>query len=336
MSRDDEGLTEEALAQAEARYGWLERPIIRRRDEIDGPYSRVSRLELAAGGTSKTLYLKRLKISGTVDEGVKRRTRAEYDALNQFSARFEGHPHFGVARPLALFVDKAAILLEEVQGRSLMRLIGKSSRRYDFTAHPEVERYCAMSGGWLREFQSLTLQKEGAFDLERLVGYCDARFYDLIADGRAKLDEGFRARFEANLRKQYEENRDKLNVIVGCHHDFSPHNIRVIDDRVSVIDFGEFAYDSSLYDLCRFWFQLECMKSSPVFSSSRVAHLQAAFFSGYGESVDPDHPAFRLAASAYFLARLATIVSNGIRPGLRGWVDKRLFKHCLAWLAKQA
>jgi len=215
-----------------------------------------------------------------------------------------------------------------------MRLIGTSSKWYARGDQEAMERYCRLAGEWLREFQSLTRQSSREFNLERLVGYCDARFYVLISDARTGIDEPFRARFEAALRRRHQENKAKLDLITGCHHDYSPHNIIAARDRISVIDFGEFNYDCYLYDVCRFWFQLECMKSSPLFRTARVAGLQATFLSAFG-AIDPKDPAFQLILSRYYLARLATLVRNGLRPGLKTWVDRRLYRNCVAWLRAQ-
>jgi len=335
MSGPDARLTEELLDQARTRYGWKEDPVVLARKEIDGPYSQVSRLRVMAGGKARTLYLKRLKHFGATAEQAANRTLAEYRTLGEVAALFDSHERYGVARPVAVSPAHAAILLEEAEGTSLMRLIGTSSKWYARGDQEAMERYCRLAGEWLREFQSLTRQSSREFDLERLVGYCDARFYVLISDARTGIDEPFRARFEAALRRRHQENKAKLDLITGCHHDYSPHNIIAARDRISVIDFGEFDYDCHLYDVCRFWFQLECMKSSPLFRPGRITQLQAAFLSSYGGSIDPRDPAFQLILSAYYLSRLATMTRNGMRGGVRGRVDQRLYKRCLDWLAAQ-
>lgn len=336
MSAPDSLLLEQVLERAQGRFGWLSRPTLRRCDDFEGPYSHVSRLTLEADGHAEILYLKRLKHEGLVDEGLKQRTLSEYGSLLRFSSQFQSHPNFRVAHPLAAFPEYAALLMEEAKGTSLMRLIGRSCKRY----HPrgrfdQVERYCILAGRWLREFQASTRCDDGRFDLERLIGYCDARFAVLICDPNSGIDEPFRARFEERLRRNYAENRAKVEIIAGCHHDYSPHNILAADRRITIIDLGNFALDSRLYDLCRFWFQLECLKASPVFSRPRITCLQAAFFAGYGEMLDTNDPAFQLVVSAHVLARLGTMTTGGTRGGLKAWIDRRLYQRWLQWLRLQ-
>jgi hypothetical protein len=325
----------ELLLQAQLQLGCKSPPTVTQIDEIDCPYSHISRLTLECDGRSRIAYLKRPKMAGIVDEAAKRRIIAEYQILERFSEQFAAHPQFSVVRPIAVFPDQLAVLMEAAPGISLMKLLGRGAKWYSRGQSKMLERYCSLSGQWLREFQSSTRREGEQLNLKRLVGYCDARFDVLIAGRCAGIDQAFKARYEAGLRKRYQASKAEVDVIVGCHHDFSPHNIFVSADRVCVIDFGQFDHDSHLYDACRFWFQLECMKSSPFYRRSTIERLQDAFFSGYQMPVDPRHPAFELIVSAYFLSRLATLTRNGLRRGPRGWVDRSLYRSCLRWIEER-
>ena len=331
--RLDGDLIQQVLQQMQ--HGCSSRPVLLHREDIAFPYSDISRLTIGCDGASRVVYLKRRKHGGGSDDVARRRILSEYEVLKRLSAHFAPEARFGAVKPIAAFPDHLAILTEAAPGMSLMGLIGKGARWSAIASKHALEEYCAASGMWLREFQSLTQRGPGAFDLRRLVGYCDARFDVLIADGRCGIDEELKTRFEAHLRKKYHASKATLDVITGCHHDFSPHNIFASPDRICVIDFGQFDYGSRLYDACRFWFQLECMKSSPAFRKATIHRLQHAFLSAYDPSVDPRHPAFAVVVSGYYLARLASLARNGMRGGMRGWIDRSLYRRCLAWVKQQ-
>lgn len=286
-------------------------------------------------GVAKVVYLKRVKTDAISKHVARNRVLVEYQMLSQLYEHFHDHRTWGVARPIAVFPEELVIVTEEVPGTQLMEMIGKSAKRYMFgQAQDVLERYCTLAGTWLREFQSFTTQGAGDFNIQGLLQYCDTRLDTLIADGRSGIDEKFKAKFRSFLKSKHEEIGQGANVIVGRHNDFSPHNIIVDKERISVIDFGFFDHDSYLYDVCRFWFQLECMKISPFFNASTIDRLQRSFFEGYGGSIDRCDPAFEMVASRYFVTRLVTMAKEGMRGGLRGWIDRRSYKWCLTWLTQ--
>jgi len=329
-------LTRRLLKEAQVSYGCKSEPVLGKTQHIACPYSAVSRIEMVCDGVPKAVYLKRVRDDGIGKDAARRRVLVEYQILTQLFAHFQTHQTWGVARPIAVFPDELAIVTEEVRGIALTDLIGRSAKRHMFGyRQPVLEKYCVLAGTWLREFQSFTTRRNGEFNIQGLMQYCDQRLDTLIAYRRAGIDDRFKAQFRRYLNKKHEQSRRKPDIIVGRHNDFSPHNIIVEGDRISVIDFGFFDHDSYLYDVCKFWFQLECMKTSPLFRPSTIERLQNSFFVGYGNSIDPRGPAFEMVASRYYLTRLVTMVKEGTRGGLRGWIDRRSYEWCLQRLIEQ-
>jgi hypothetical protein len=120
--------------------------------------------------------------------------------------------------------------------------------------------------------------------------------------------------------------------MVGRHNDFSPHHVFVSKGRISVIDFGFFDHGSHLYDVCRFWFQLERLKLSPLCRAGVLDRLQESFFAGYGRSREACGPGFELVASRYFLTHLAGLNARRTPDRIRGWTNRRFHRWCLRWL----
>jgi tRNA A-37 threonylcarbamoyl transferase component Bud32 len=326
-------LVADAVQRARAAFQWRSQPILRATREIACPYSVVTRIELACEGSSAALFLKRVRAEGIGKVAAAQRVRVEYDVLVRLFEHFAAHERFAVPRPIALFPEQGAILTQEVPGRELMDLIGSSAKRYKFWARgAALRRYCFLAGAWLREFQTLTARGTGEFDIERLRRYCDARLDTLIEARHSGVDADFKRTFDEYLTRTHEQCHGKVHAMSGRHNDFSPHNVFVEGARIAVIDFGFFDYDSTLYDVCKFWFQLECLKSSPLFRPATVDALQASFFEGYGRSVDSCDPAFEIVASRFFVTRLATMVKGGMRRGPASWIDRRSYDWCLRWL----
>jgi Ser/Thr protein kinase RdoA (MazF antagonist) len=232
-----------------------------------------------------------------------------------------------------VFPEEFTIVTEEAPGASLTDLITRSARLFMLDGQQgKLATHCAAAGAWLREFQSVTSRGVGDFDIEALVEYCDIRLDALAAAGCAELEEAFKDKFRTYLRATHERAKSCLNLIVGRHNDFSPHHVFVSQGRISVIDFGFFDHGSHLYDVCRFWFQLERLKLSPLCRTSVVDRLQESFFAGYGTSREACGPGFEMVASRYFLTQLASVAAQRRRDGIRGWMDRRSYRWCLEWL----
>lgn len=324
-----EALTGGMLRQAQLSFGCRAEPAVRRNREIRFPYSVVSRVELDCDGAAKVVYVKRMK-PGDLSQS---RLLTEHQILGQLHEHFRGHQSFGVARPIGVFPEEFTIVTEEAPGTSLTDLITRSARLLMLDGQQgKLVEYCATAGAWLREFQSVTSQGVGDFDLEALLQYCDRRLDTLAAAGCADVGEGFKKKFRSYLRQTHERAKSSPNLIVGRHNDFSPHHIFVNGARVAVIDFGFFDHGSHLYDLCRFWFQLERLKWNPLCRTSVVDRFQDSFFAGYGTSREACGAGFEMVASRYFLTLLATLVTERRRGGIRGWIDRRSYRSCLNWL----
>src|SRR5688572_6967304 len=106
------------MQQAQAQLGCSVPPSVIRREDIDCPYSHISRLTLDCDGASKTVYLKRLKHEGVVDDAAKRRVVAEYQTMERFCKHFALYPQFRVVRPIAILPDELAVLMEAAPGTS--------------------------------------------------------------------------------------------------------------------------------------------------------------------------------------------------------------------------
>jgi hypothetical protein len=322
------------LKQAQFAFACRTEPSVVRRREINCLYSVVTRIEMQCDGVSRVVYLKRRKARRDI-EVARERVMAEYNILSRLSEHFREHGTFGVARPIAVFPEELALATEEVRGTGLMGLIGRSAKRYTLGGRQDLlEQYCRLAGGWLQEFQSITPQGSGDFNIQGLMRYCDQRLAILIADGRSGIDGKFKARFAEYLNRQHSRLTGPTRI-VGRHNDFSPHNIIVSGNCLSVLDFGFFDYDSYIYDLCSFWFKLEYMKSSPLFSPATIDRLQYSFFEGYGSSAGRDDPAFDLVALQFILTRMASLAGKGLRRGVRGWFDRRSYAWCLSWLTER-
>ena len=328
-----DALMHRVLEQAQRFYGCRGLLSAKKIKALDCAYSVVRRIEIECDGLPKVLYVKRVKSAGIRADQAASRVVVEHRILTDLSDHFRPLATWHVPRPVAVFPEEHTLVTEAVPGTPLMDLIGRYAKRTSFgQQRAALEQYCAMSGRWLREFQSFTSRGTGPFNFQGLFDYCARRLDTLIADRRSGVDAAFRRRLLRCLERAHEALRGRPDTIVGRHNDFSPHNILVVGEHLSVIDFGFFDHDSYLYDVCKFWFQLERMKASPLFSGTTIERLQGSFLDGYGGQATPSEPAFEMVACRYFVTHLVTMINEGMRRGPRGWIDRRSYDWCLAWL----
>lgn len=299
-------------------------------------YSEISRLEVTADGVPRVLYAKRVTALNVEDDPVKWSVTSEFEILDCLFRVFSPIPRLCVPLPIVALPEHRAIVTEEVPGVALVELIAKAVRVYALGGMDcALDEYCRLAGTWLRHFQSATARRNGDFDVDALLVYCESRLKFLAERSGSGIDTRFRNAFVRHLGDLSARVGRVENRITGRHNDYSPHNIVVNEGDIAVLDFGYFDYESYAYDVYRFWHHLECMKLNPLFSASRLCQLQDSFLAGYGMPVDFTRPLFRLVACRFYLVRLATIDEQTMRSGLRGRLDRRVYDSCYRWLLRE-
>jgi hypothetical protein len=336
MAADNDELIPQLLRRAQGVYGWSEVPRIEKRVDRAYPLSNIARLDIVCNGEAKTLFIKKLSISENGDDALTASVSKEFEILGRLYSSFASLRNLGVVRPVAVFPEFQVVVTEGAPGLSLSEVISRAGKR--LSSRKDLERgieHCGLAGQWLRHFQTLTRQGEQAFNVEGLIRYCDSRLDLLVKADRSGIGSGEKTKIINKIMMWNEKSKPEQNMVTGRHNDFAPNNIIADNDRLIVLDFTYFDYDSYAYDVCGFLRGFINLGVNPMSSRSKILALRDAFFAGYGGRVDLSAPQFRMAACRFHIEVLLNRLDDcfGLAPG--AWMTRRLYAQSLRWLLDQ-
>ena len=302
-------------------------------DEFSNPGSTTCRVELFVGEARYSIYVKILIPGRGVTEKIKEDVFKEYGVLQSLYEGFAGISHISVVRPLAVFPDYRAIVTEEARGPTLQHRLSRATRIWASSHDSDkAGRSCYLAGKWLNKFQQLTYKGNAPFSAGDLVDYCNVRLCDLVARPESGVNDSLQQKLSDCIEAMSRQAKQQQNTVAGCHNDFAPHNMIAQDNHLCVLDFGFFNYDSTIYDVCRFWHRLETFKTDPLVSSRRITEYQESFLLGYEHTVDRNASAFRLAEIRFVLSSMCTLLKGGSRSFVKRQVDSYVYRKYLRWL----
>ncbi|MGB5306998.1 MAG: phosphotransferase [Gammaproteobacteria bacterium] len=293
-------------------------------------------MELFLGEERRAIYVKTLIPGRGATEKIKEDVQKEYDILRKLYEGFAGMSHISVVRPLAVFPEYRTIVTEEAPGPTLQHRLARATRIWASSHDSDkASRSCYLAGKWLSKFQQLTYRGNNPFSADDIVDYCDIRLRDLGARPESGVNDGLQQKISACIDALSRQATKENNIVAGCHNDYAPHNMIAQDDHLYVLDLGFFTYDSTIYDVCRFWHRLETFKTDPLVSNSRISDYQESFLLGYAHVVNRDTSVFRLAECRFVLSSMCTLLKGGTRSFVRRQVDLHLYRKYLSWLKQE-
>ena len=304
-------------------------------DERSNPGSTTYRIELLLGEERHAIYVKTLIPGRGATEKIKEDVLKEYEVLCSLYDGFADMPGVSVVRPLAVFPEYRTIVTEEAPGPTLQHRLARATRPWASSDDSgKAGRSCYLAGKWLNKFQQLTYRGNSPFSAGDIVDYCNVRLCDLVARPDSGVNDSLQEKLSDCIEAMSRQAKQQENTVAGCHNDFAPHNMIAQDNHLCVLDFGFFNYDSTIYDVCRFWHRLETFKTDPLVSSSRITEYQESFLLGYEHTVDRNASAFRLAEVRFVLSSMCTLLKGGSRSFVKRQVDSYMYRKYLRWLNK--
>ena len=304
--------------------------------EFINPGSTTCRIELFIGDERRGIYVKTLIPGRGTTERIKEDVRKEYEVLSNLNNAFAGMSNISVVRPIAVFPEHMAIVTEEAPGPTLQHRLSRATRTWANRHESDKTRQsCYLAGKWLNEFQQMTYRGNQPFSADDLVHYCNVRLRDLGARPESGVDNSLQRKVTVHIEEMSRQATQQNNTVAGCHNDYAPHNIIAQDNRLYVLDLGFFNYDSTIYDVCRFWHRLETFKADLLVSNSRITEFQESFLMGYEHSVDRSACAFKLAEYRFILSSMCTLLKGRGRSFLKRQLDSYLYRRYLNWLKKE-
>lgn len=336
MENNLEAVLQRLLAVWESQGG----PIIgyRRLTHISRPSSEVIKVELRRHNSESTRVVVKLFKPKTVSvdsiKVLKDKVRNDFEVTKRFFEAFKNYSGYSTAEPVICFPEMLAVIMKESQGRNLRDFIAKKARFYprNTTINTLIEQ-SYRCGEWLRLFQSLTEKSiQGRLSLLKLIEDIDHRLRRL-EDGK-RISRDWRARILRYLEKEAALVQESDLGLCGVHADFSPSNVLVNGNEVIVLDFTMYRIGSVYHDLSYFHRYFENFLHKPIFRSGTIAALQDSFLKGYGETINPGSPIFKLFKMRHVICHFVGIVEPGDSALQARWLARRVVRRYQEWLSE--
>ena len=199
---------------------------------------------------------------------------------NQFwYHKLKDFENFGSIRPIFCSEIAGAIITEAVEGVNLGSIIGKGIRyRAGASQLQELVGLAKRAGALLRAIQ--TFPVNAVYDYKTLIEDIDIRMRAL----QEMQAPGFGADTRKSILHYLSETLASIKgrgLICYLHRDFIPANTLVAGEKIIIHDFSKIFTGPGLFDLARFFHNLELLKYKPTHRNDDVVALQKAFLSGY-------------------------------------------------------
>lgn len=214
-----------------------------------------------------------------------RKIASEFQTLKDLWNRASVPVRTSIPRPLALFPEAGAEVLEAVTGTQMTVVLRRDANRLaGWFCKGRLCRMARRSGEWLLRFHQLIPGPVVKFEPAR---YLANLSHWLKRSQSAGLEESIADVLWETASRASEELRGAGIPTATIHGDFIPQNIFVSRDRVSVIDFASVRRGEPIYeDLGLFAAYLRLLASARVYSRHVIMSMIPAFVGGYGEGVN--------------------------------------------------
>lgn len=176
----------------------------------------------------KVRHAEKMNLSQAVaSEKMGQEAREEYETLKRFQSIFgkeENSSLFLAIRPLALYEDLNAVVMEEADLRTLRSFFQSPKMLIEGKARRTFESYLELAGQWLRIFHDGNGRAGEALIFEKTIYDTARQNLDRIKPHLSKEDQ---FRLGELLDKLYEMNSGKVVPYRILHNDFNSANIFV-------------------------------------------------------------------------------------------------------------
>ncbi len=234
--------------------------------------------------------------------------------------------------PLAKLKDNSAFLMSEVQGHSTAQLLNRATFIPNVLSNVrEMNDVMFGTGSWLTRYHNLSTPLNLTFDFSTSVEWVEDRLVKLKNEGAVEISQEFHHNLLGKLNTIRTDIETKLFMTAKLHGDFCPHNIITKSNYgISVIDFAMSTKGPILFDILRFWNELDQIGIDPLHSGFRVKQLKKCFLAGYDIPIDFKSPAVRLILCQFKIGKLLGYFRA--KPSLN---SKWMYSKNLAWIKRE-
>lgn len=303
---------------------------------FDRPFSRVFELHVQGAGRPLTAFVKILKPRFDTPEELEataRNVTREFATLARVHEALRHTPHLSTPRPIACYPDLLALVTQGLEGQPLTRILSKLRGTPSTRTVHDVAEVMRNVAAWLKTFQ--TMEASGPpISLDRMRAYLDARLRPL-----AKLGVCSPSMREDLLRyfdRRAGEVPTRELAAVPVHADFSPENVIIAPECVSVLDFTMAKHGARYLDLAHMLMHVEVLKARPWFRPGAIDHQTTALLSGFDRTLQADRALFDLLLLqnvVCFVLQTAQMNVSGLPARL---LAQQVRRRHMKWLAARA
>lgn len=291
---------------------------------FERPFSIFTLVRLRGKKGSKNLYIKVFKNFYQVSqEEFETAIRNDFETSLFWYKRFQYFEEFATFRPIYCSIPHRMIITEECKGVNLNDLIERYAKFY--SPADEFRRllfYVKQVGKLLRTFQNF-YQGSEVYDLRLLVEDVDIRLKKLVDNPHSRFTEQDRQKILNFYDSHLAIANRKPIPMKYVHSDFGPSNILVNGDKIILHDFQEVKIAPFLWDLTRFYHQLELFRYKPYwYPTSKIRKLQAAYLQGYGCIMGIQDIRFRFFLLRNYFTHYVGVARLDGLPFLSKWYNK--------------
>ena len=291
------------------------------------PVSSIIKCRVRSLNYDNVVYLKFCEVGDYEQEKMekwKKRMVKDFDVMTRLHELFKGNPVCTVPRGLEYFPKEMAMVTEESDGESFLKLItGFSAGIHRKKANEDLRNSCFRVGQWLSEFQRLTKAYRIIHEMEEeLVPYVDHRLCKLVQAGCLSTSQ--REQTLRYLASHLDASSGGDEERCGVHGDFSMSNILVSTHAVSVLDFAMYRVGSPYVDLAYLYRKFRHSLMNNLIKTRAILLLQNSFLEGYQPNFDRHHPLFVIQCVRHLVNRLVSLAVDNKHSPL-----KRIYQRAL-------
>ena len=291
---------------------------------FDGPFSTVVRLRVhAAAGASHVfakVYKPRKAVPYETPIAPDRLVVDEFDATERLHRALASRPGLAAARPIACFPEYAAIVTEELRGRTVNHLIAGAA--WGRRVSPSLEVIGTRIGAWLRTYQR-SGAGHGGFDAGERRRYLDDRLRHITP---RFLRESDRASALALFDRLAPLVDGAPETHVPVHADLCPGNIVVTTGgAVGVLDFATAQSGSRYHDLAHLYLHLLLAQRRWRMTVDVIDRMKASLLAGFEDHSTGAQPMFRLMLLQHVVCHVTELADR-----LR-WRPENARRHLIQW-----
>jgi thiamine kinase-like enzyme len=307
------------------------------KNTLERRFSKVAYIQVKDNnGKQKNIYLKESvpnKALGETQEEIRGRIISEFETTRKINAAFSAYSEFCIPETIAIYPEELIYIIGECPGITLSDAIKTSAlcwsrKEKRITLLNEIQ----LIGNWLQLFQQKIAVKT-SFSLEKMKEYCGIRLARIEKKGL--LSE----RFSNEVLDLFSENnlrdiKDKELGMALAHCDFTPGNILVGNNGISVIDFARTQPWSPYLDISHLYHHIDLFRYKPIFSKKYLAQLKSGLLEGYGQPNLADNKLFKLFLVQHKLCMLSYFSRKNEHSFKSNMYHKIIIRDVKCWIKK--